>query len=113
MSILTPYEVSIRYNLYADGWNDAEIARMLGMGVQGSWTIKCWRKREGLETKSDNMPCAERCTLTVREHRERISLYNRGMSDKQIGARLDLHPMTIHAWRRKNDLPVHGLQSKI
>ena len=43
--------------------------------------------------------------LLKEEHERRMALYQKGLNDKEIGARLFLTPKTIVYWRQKNGLP--------
>ncbi len=46
----------------------------------------------------------------IKKHKNRLELYNKGLSDTQIAAQLDEKKDTIKNWRRENNLP---LPSKI
>jgi len=37
--------------------------------------------------------------------RDRLSLYQQGFNDGEIGKMLGYHGQTIYAWRKKNGLP--------
>ena len=46
--------------------------------------------------------------LPEQEHRRRLELYNQGLIDREIAARVFVTPEAITAWRRVHRLPPHS-----
>lgn len=94
---LSQEEHDKRMSLYNQGMSDHQIAEILYYNIS---TIRNWRVKSNLPANYD----VKRKRLEPKEEEERLRLYNKGYTDKEIGYRCGLNAASISAWRRKRGL---------
>lgn len=90
--------------LYDQGLLDKQIADRLGCTAQ---TVFRWRKRNGKPLRP-RLPPSNKKMDEVRAR----ELYDRGLSDTEIGEIMGLSRSTIATWRNRRFLPCHTKASK-
>jgi len=83
----------IDMQLYLDGLDDVEIAKIVGCS---SATVFRWRKENKL------LPNLRKSVL---EYDKCLKLYELNMSDKKIAKALGVSDSTVYLWRKHNKLP--------
>jgi len=83
----------IDMQLYLDGLDDVEIAKIVGCS---SATVFRWRNENKL------LPNLRKSVL---DHDKCLKLYELNMSDKKIAKALGVSDSTVYSWRKHNKLP--------
>lgn len=86
-----------RLDLYNQGKTDTEISAIQKITME---TVFQWRKTRNL-LKNENI--TQKLT-SKSKHKQKLSLYNQGLSDKEIANKLNLSDITISLWRKHNSL---------
>lgn len=91
--LVTPEEQAKLRELYNQGLQDIEIAKILYVSP---FSVRQWRIVNGLPSNKN-----------TRRDKERMVLYQQGFSDREICRRLNLNPCgsTITQWRQSKGLP--------
>lgn len=87
---------ALRLKLYNQGMDDDEIAKIEGAS---SATVGQWRINKKLPKHIDH-----RKKNLEELHKKRLELYNKGLTDEEIGKELNTKVKTITAWRWKQKL---------
>lgn len=89
-----------RRELYDQGLGDGAIGKALGIDKS---SIRRWRTQSGLPS---NYPATGRSSLrlSASNDRERRQLYQQGLNDRQMAARLDVSRHSIFDWRKTRHL---------
>lgn len=89
-----------RMKLYKEGLSDMEIARIFNLHYS---TIHKWRMLKNLPPNINRQLTAER----QEKESQRMELYEKGLTDKEISQRLGTDVGTISTWRIRRKLPVN------
>nr|DAJ94277.1 MAG TPA: transposase [Caudoviricetes sp.] len=85
-----------RLELYKQGFNDREIAEKL---MYSKTEIFRWRTTRGLPPNGSTINF-----LSVEKDRQRMELFNQGLTDKEIADKVGLKECAIKRWRRNKGL---------
>lgn len=115
-TIVTPAKLNEIEKLYLIGYSDSYIARKLRLPVDYIFT---WRKFNLLRTNIDynrykhsckgieHIGTGEHSSLKKEMEKHILNLYNKGLHDDEISAKLHISPKKIEYWRHKNKLPIN------
>ena len=95
--MITNREHEERMALYNMGLNDVQIGERLYLS---KGAVFLWRNKNGL--KANKKRGGQK--LDNAEHARRLELYNRGMTDQEIGESIGLRPTAVARWRFRNHL---------
>lgn len=100
-----------RLALYCEGLNDRQIAEELQTSIAA---ITQWRQKNKLPSRmrlEQERKAAEEIAererkeaLAAEEHRRRMELYSKGLSNPEIAAAVGVHRHVIEKWRKDNNL---------
>ena len=91
-----------RMELYRKGWSDREIGDAVGIGPEG---VLKWRKKHGLKANwAHGFPNEILKARREEDHKNRMSLYLSGATDREIGMALGIRESTVQKWRSRNRL---------
>ena len=94
---VSPEENERRLNLYKQGFSDGEIAEKVGVKVS---TIRSWRLKRELSPNHKRGG-----SLKLSEQLKRLSLYFKGLTDRELSEKLGISTFTVKHWRRSMELP--------
>lgn len=100
--VLTEEEQTERLELYNEGLSDREIGERLYIGENA---VRYWRKKNNLPTHFRNRNL-EKGYLPGGIYYERMELWKRGFSEKEIAEKQGVNVKVIHSWRTNKHLPV-------